>query len=96
MAPPAPQVHQPAPATTAGSPSLQPTETAAATPTASASETAEDSKFPEQVVYAGRAEDSPAAIAVAVLGNQAAGYFCDGRNRRGLVSRNRRGRATSR
>ena len=54
-----------APATTAGSPSPQPTETAAATPTASPSETA---------------EDSPAAIAVAVLGDQAAGYFCDGRN----------------
>jgi hypothetical protein len=67
-------------ATTAGSPSLQPTDTAVATPTASASETAEDSTFPEKVVYAGRAEDSPAAIAVAVLGNQAAAYVCDGRN----------------
>jgi hypothetical protein len=66
--------------TTAGSPSLQPTETAAETPTASASETAEDSTFPEQVVYAGRAEDSQGAIAVAVLGSQAAAYFCDGRN----------------
>ena len=69
-----------APATTAGSPSPQPTGTAAATPTASPSETAEDSKFPEKVVYAGRTENSPAAIAVAVLGDQAAGYFCDGRN----------------
>jgi hypothetical protein len=67
-----------APATT--SPSLQPTETAAATPTATASETTEDSTFPEQVVYAGRAEDSQGAIAVAVLGSQAAAYFCDGRN----------------
>lgn len=67
-----------APATT--SRSLQPTETAAATPTATASETAEDSTFPEQVVYAGRAEDSQGAIAVAVLGSQAAAYFCDGRN----------------
>jgi hypothetical protein len=67
-------------ATTAGSPSLQPTDTAVATPTASASETAEDSTFPEKVVYAGPAEDSPAAIAVAVLGNQAAAYVCDGRN----------------
>jgi hypothetical protein len=65
--------------TTAGSPSLQPTETAAETPTASASETAEDT-FPEQVVYAGRAEDSQGAIAVAVLGSHAAAYFCDGRN----------------
>jgi hypothetical protein len=65
------------PATT--SRSLQPTETAAATPTATASETAEDT-FPEQVVYAGRAEDSQGAIAVAVLGSEAAAYFCDGRN----------------
>lgn len=68
------------PATTAGSALLPPTETAAATPTTSASETAEDSKFPEKVVYAGRTEDRPAAIAVAVLGNQAAAYLCDGRN----------------
>jgi hypothetical protein len=67
-----------APAT--GSSSLQPTETAAATPNATASETAEDSTFPEQVVYAGRAEDSQGALAVAVLGSQAAAYFCDGRN----------------
>ena len=67
-------------ATTAGSPSLQPTQTAAATPTASGSETAEDSTFPERVVYAGRAEDSQGAIAVAVLGGQAAAYLCDGRN----------------
>ena len=66
-----------APATT--SRSLQPTETAAATPTATASETAEDT-FPEQVVYAGRAEDSQGAIAIPVLGSQAAAYFCDGRN----------------
>jgi hypothetical protein len=31
------------------------------------------------VVYAGRTDDGPAAIAVAVLGNQAAAYVCDGR-----------------
>jgi hypothetical protein len=55
-----------------------PQQTASATP--SASETPEDSEFPEQVVYAGRTDDSPAAIAVAVLGNQAAAYVCDGRN----------------
>ena len=71
---------------TAG-PSAAPT-TAAATspspqatdPTPSASETPEDSEFHEQVVYAGRTDDGPAAIAVAVLGNQAAAYVCDGRN----------------
>jgi hypothetical protein len=61
-----------APATTAGSPLL--TETAAASPSS------EDSKFPEKIVYAGRAEDNAGAIAVAVLGDQAAAYFCDGRN----------------
>jgi pyruvate/2-oxoglutarate dehydrogenase complex dihydrolipoamide acyltransferase (E2) component len=70
-----------APATaTASTPSPQPTETAAATPSASPSESAEDSKFPEKVVYAGRTDDGPAAIAVAVLGDQAAAYFCDGAN----------------
>jgi hypothetical protein len=70
-----------APATATGStPSPQPTETAVATPSASGSESAEDSKFPAKVVYAGRTDDGPAAIAVAVLGDQAAAYFCDGRN----------------
>jgi hypothetical protein len=64
--------------TAASSPSPQATET---TPgTASASETAKDSEFPEKVVYAGRTDDGSAAIAVAVLGNQAAAYVCDGRN----------------
>lgn len=62
-------------ATTAAAPE----QTAPAIPSASASETAEDSEFPEKVVYAGRTDDGPAAIAVAVLGNQAAAYVCDGR-----------------
>ena len=39
-----------------------------------------DSKFPDKVVYAGRTEDDSAAIAVAVLGDKAAAYLCDGRN----------------
>jgi hypothetical protein len=64
--------------TTTGSP--QATETTPGTASGSASETAEDSAFPEKVVYAGRTDDGPAAIAVAVLGNQAAAYVCDGRN----------------
>jgi hypothetical protein len=64
-------------AATTESPQLTPTP---GTPSASASETAEDSEFPQQVVYAGRTDDGPAAIAVAVLGNQAAAYVCDGRN----------------
>ena len=59
-------------AATAGSPS--PTETEAASPSP------EDSKFPEKIVYAGRAEDNAGAIAIAVLGDQAAAYFCDGRS----------------
>jgi hypothetical protein len=46
-------------------------------PAPSASET-EVEKFPNKVVYAGRTEDDSAAIAVAVLGDQAAAYLCDG------------------
>jgi hypothetical protein len=67
------------PTTAAATASPELTETPG-TPSASASETAEDSAFPEKVVYAGRTDDGPAAIAVAVLGNQAAAYVCDGRN----------------
>ncbi len=64
-----------APATaTSSSPSPQPTETPVAT------SSAEDSKFGEKVVYAGRTDDDTAAIAVAVVGDQAAAYLCDGRN----------------
>jgi hypothetical protein len=55
-----------------------------ATPTASPSETAtaepEGDQFPEKVVYAGRTDDDSTAIAVAVLGDRAAAYVCDGRN----------------
>jgi hypothetical protein len=70
-----------APATAgATSPSSQPSETAVTTPSASASESAEVSKFPSKVVYAGRTEDKSGALAVAVLGDQAAAYFCDGRS----------------
>lgn len=69
-----------APATASASPGSQETETAAASPSPSATESAEDSKFPQKVVYAGRAEDGAGAIAVAVLGTQAAAYFCDGRS----------------
>jgi hypothetical protein len=59
--------------------------TGTASPPASPSSTAtesddDDDTFPEEVVYAGRAEDNAGAVAVAVLGDQAAAYFCDGRN----------------
>lgn len=41
---------------------------------------ADDERFPEKVVYAGRTTDSSVAVAVAVLGNRAAAYVCDGRS----------------
>jgi hypothetical protein len=69
-----------APTTASASPGSQETGTAAASPSPSATKSADDSKFPQKVVYAGRAEDGAGAIAVAVLGTQAAGYFCDGRS----------------
>jgi hypothetical protein len=70
-----------APATTsASSAPPQPPPTAVAKPSTSASESTEESKFPQKVVYAGRTKDDSGALAVAVLGDQAAAYFCDGRN----------------
>src|SRR5829696_147836 len=61
-----------------------PSTTQQVTPTASPSETAtaepEGDQFPEKVVYAGRTDDDSTAIAVAVLGDRAAAYVCDGRN----------------
>jgi hypothetical protein len=38
-------------------------------------------QYPHKVVYAGRTKDGSVAVAVAVLGNQAAAYLCDGRTR---------------
>jgi hypothetical protein len=55
---------QPPPATTQA-----PAETTTAAPA-----------FPAEVVYAGRASTSRLAIAVAVKGDQAAAYLCDGRS----------------
>jgi hypothetical protein len=68
------------PTAAASSPSPPPTQTAVAPPSPTESESAEDSTFPERIVYAGRAEDGAGAIAVAVLGTQSAAYFCDGRS----------------
>ena len=59
------------PATQQASPTATPGETATAEP--------EGDQFPDKVVYAGRTDDG-AAIAVAVLGDRAAAYVCDGRN----------------
>jgi hypothetical protein len=72
---------QPAPATAvSSSPAPQTSEIAAASASVSPSKSVEESKFPNKIVYAGRAEDDAGAIAVAVLGTQAAAYFCDGRS----------------
>jgi hypothetical protein len=60
-------------ATTAASPA----ETPAPSPTATESAVDED-EFPNKIVYAGRTEDGSIAIAVAVLGQKAAAYLCDG------------------
>jgi hypothetical protein len=61
-----------------------PPATQQTSPTASPGETAtaesEGDQFPDKVVYAGRTDDDSAAIAVAVLGDRAAAYVCDGRN----------------
>jgi hypothetical protein len=71
----------PAPATAVtNSPAPQTSETSAASAPASPSKSVEESKFPNKIVYAGRAEHGAGAIAVAVLGTQAAAYFCDGRS----------------
>jgi hypothetical protein len=51
-----------------------------ASPSSTATESDDDDTFPEEVVYAGCAEDNAGAVAVAILGDQAAAYFCDGRN----------------
>ena len=55
------------------------TPSPSATPTRSATES-DESEFRGRVVYAGRTRDGSAAIAIAVLGNRAAAYLCDGRN----------------
>src|SRR5829696_4914194 len=53
---------------------------ATAGPGGTATAEPEGDQFPEKVVYAGRTDDDSAAIAVAVLGDRAAAYVCDGRN----------------
>jgi hypothetical protein len=60
---------------TSASAAPSPSATAPASPSASEDP---DEQFPDQVVYAGRTEDGTVAVAVAVLGNKAAAYLCDG------------------
>ena len=69
-----------APATVAATSPAESTQNSAASPSPSPSKSVEDSKFPNKIVYAGRAEDGAGAVAVAVLGTNAAAYFCDGRS----------------
>ena len=60
-------------------PSASPVKTTAPSPRATESKDG-GSEFPARIVYAGRTRDDSAAIAVAVLGERAAAYLCDGRN----------------
>jgi hypothetical protein len=58
-------------------------ESPSASPSPSASETTTSTKpraYPDRVVYAGHTKDGSAGIAVAVLGDRTAAYFCDGRS----------------
>jgi hypothetical protein len=59
----------------------RPAESALTPPAASATQHGDDDQFPHKAVYAGRSEDGHLAIAVAVLGDRAAAYICDGRSR---------------
>jgi hypothetical protein len=70
----------PADPTPAPPTSEPPSPTPSPAPSATATEDTDAEKFPNKVVYAGRTEDDSAAIAVAVLGDQAAAYLCDGKD----------------
>ncbi len=50
-------------------------------PTPRATERDDEDRFPQRAVYVGRSEDGRLAVAVAVLGDRAAAYVCDGRSR---------------
>jgi hypothetical protein len=64
--------------TSAAPSSEPPTPTPSASQSPSASKSQQGEKFANKVVYAGRTTDDSAAIAVAILGDQAAAYLCDG------------------
>jgi hypothetical protein len=66
--------------TSAAPSSEPPSATPPPTPSHSASKTAKGEEFPNKIVYAGRTADDSAAIAIAILGDQAAAYLCDGEN----------------
>jgi len=77
---PATAATTPASPTSAAPSSEPPSPIPPPSPSPSASETKEVEKFPNKVVYAGRTDDDSAAIAVAILGDKAAAYLCDGRD----------------
>jgi hypothetical protein len=64
-------------APTSAPPSPSGGTTTAASPSVTETPT-ENAQFPTEVVYAGRTDDDSVAVAVAVLGNKAAAYLCDG------------------
>ena len=75
----------PSPAASTQAPSPTPAATTAASPTRlrlrarrSPRRRRTTSEFPDKVVYAGRTGDDSVAIAVAILGQKAAAYLCDG------------------
>jgi hypothetical protein len=65
------------PAATGAAPSTVPSSAAPSGGATTEAET-ETEQFPDEVVYAGRTEDDAIAVAVAVRGNRAAAYLCDG------------------
>ena len=75
---PTPAATSPAAPTSAPPTSEPPSPTPVTSPTAS--ENTDVEKFPNKAVYAGRTDDDSAAIAVAILGDQAAAYLCDGKD----------------
>jgi hypothetical protein len=68
----------PTPTTEVQSPAATEKASSAATPSKTATQAPETEQFPNKIVYAGRTKDRSTALAVAVLGDQAAAYVCDG------------------
>ncbi|MPZ84211.1 MAG: hypothetical protein GEV28_28945 [Actinophytocola sp.] len=76
---PADPSEQPAPPAESEAPAAPPAESEAP-PTSEAPPPPPAPTFPAEVAYAGNAQASPVAIAVAVKGDEAAAYVCDGAN----------------
>jgi hypothetical protein len=70
----------PTPTTEVQSPAATEKASPAATPRKTATQAPRTEQFPNKIVYAGRTKDRSTALAVAVLGDQAAAYVCDGRS----------------